>query len=353
MRGLISIPEMQTREFGRLPSGEPIESYRLSGSGGAFLEVITYGGIVTTLNMPDRDGHLADVVLGFDRLELYLDEHPFFGAITGRVAGRIPGGKFTLEGTACELVKNDGSNHLHGGLRGLDKRVWTAQRNERADGADSIRLTYESPDREEGYPGRAFFCLDYTLTQDNVFMIESEVTTDRVTPICLANHSYFNLAGEGSGNIFDHEITVFSNQALCVDERMTPLGRAMPVGGTAADFSTPRRLGDAIPHLFQRHGDCYVLPGGDMLYRAAELRDPASGRTLSVSTNEHCLQVYTSAYLDCASTGKSGRPYHPFAGLCLECQGYSAGVDFPEFGNIVVKPDHPQRRVTHYAFSTQ
>jgi aldose 1-epimerase len=334
------------------PSGEIVETFTLAGAAGASLEFLTYGGIVRSIKMPDRDGCLADIVLGFDSLEPYLAGHPYFGAIAGRVAGRIPGGRFTLEGKIYELVKNDGPNHLHGGLRGLDKRIWKAEPNERADGADSVRLTYVSLDGEEGYPGTVDFSVTYTLTHDNVFIIESEVTSDRTTPVSLTHHSYFNLAGEGSGDIFDHELTIFSDRVFLVDEQLTPLGRATPVVGTASDFLAPRGLGEAIPHLFQRHGDCYVLPGGGELYPAARVLHPASGRTLSVSTNEHCLQFYTSAYLDCPSIGKSGHPYLPFAGLCLECEGYPAGVDFPEFGSIFIQPGIPQRRTTCYAFST-
>lgn len=342
---------MQIRPFGQLPTGEPVEAIALAGGRGASLEALTYGGIVRSIRMPDRDGRLADVVLGFDRLDPYLGPHPFFGAITGRVAGRIPGGRFTIDGETFELVKNDGPNHLHGGLRGLDKRIWKAEPISRPDGADSVRLTYLSPDGEEGYPGAAFFCLEYTLTQDNVFLIESEVTCDRPTPISLTHHGYFNLAGDGSGDIFGHELTIFSDRTFLVDERMTPLGRTERVAGSPRDFSSPRRLGDAIPHLFERHGDCYALPGGDRLHLAARLCEPGSGRTLEVSTNEYCLQIYTAAKLECEALGKSGRPYRPFDGLCLECEGYPAGVDFPEFGSIVVTPGHPQRRATRYAFS--
>lgn len=314
------------------------------------MEVLSYGGIVRSIQMPDRNGQLADVVLGFDTLEPYVAGHPFFGAITGRVAGRIPGGRFTLEGKTHELVKNDGPNHLHGGLRGLDKRNWKITPNKREDGADSIRLTYLSPDGEEGYPGTAFFCLNYTLTQGNVFLIESEVTSDCPTPISLTHHGYFNLAG--AGNIFGHELVVYSDRAFLVDELMTPLGRTEVIAGGARDFSSPRRLGEAIPHLFEGHGDCYVLPGGDRLSLAASLLDPVTGRSLEVSTNDYCLQTYTAAKLDCAWAGKSGQPYRPFAGLCLECEGYPAGVDFPEFGSIIVSPGQPQRRATCYAFST-
>jgi len=326
-----------------------VEIWRLLGSGGASLDCLTYGGIVTSLKVPDRNGVLADVVLGFDRLEPYLAGHPFFGAITGRVAGRIPGGKFTLEGKTYELAKNDGPNHLHGGLRGLDKRIWTATPVERADGADSIRLVYHSPDGEEGYPGAVDFSVTYTFTRDNVFMIESEAVSNRLTPVSLTHHGYFNLAGEGS--ILDHELEVFSGRAFVVDEIMTPLGKTRAVAGCADDFTSPRRLGDVIPHLFEGHGECYQLPGGDDL--AARVYDPASGRMLAVSTDEFCLQVYTSSTLDCPSPGKSGHPYPPYSGLCLECEGYPAGVEYPEFGSILAEPGRPMRRTTRYAFSAQ
>jgi len=343
---------MKSRCFGKLPSGESIEAFTLTGSGGASLEFMTYGGIVRSIQMPDRDGILADVVLGFDSLEPYLAGHPFFGAITGRVAGRIPGGRFTLEGKTWELTKNDGPNHLHGGFQGLDKRIWNAKPHTRADGADSVRLTCHSPDGEEGYPGKTRFCVDYTLTRDNVFMIESAVTSDRLTPVSLTHHSYFNLAGEGSADIFDHHLVIFSDQIISVDERLTPLGRAQSVIGSASDFLSPRRLGDAIPHLFQRHGDCYALSVGGQMSLAARVWDPTSGRTLSISTNERCLQFYTGAFLDCKSVGKAGHSYLPFAGLCFECEGYPAGVDYPEFGSILVAPGHTQHRATSYAFST-
>ncbi|MFA6271036.1 MAG: aldose epimerase family protein, partial [Candidatus Paceibacterota bacterium] len=198
---------MQSNPFGNLPTGEPIDAITLENNAGASLRAITLGGIVTSLRVPDRDGRLADVVLGFDCLEPYLAGHPYFGAITGRVAGRIPGGRFTVDGKTYELVKNDGPNHLHGGLCGLDKRLWKAVPAERADGADSLRLTYHSPDGEEGYPGAVDFSITYTLTSDNVFIIESEASSNRLTPVSLTHHSYFNLAGEGSGDIAGHELT--------------------------------------------------------------------------------------------------------------------------------------------------
>jgi aldose 1-epimerase len=343
---------MQSNPFGNLPTGEPVDAITLETNAGASLRVITLGGIVTSLCVPDRDGRLADVVLGFDHLEPYLAGHPYFGAITGRVAGRIPDGRFTVDGKTYELAKNDGQNHLHGGLCGLDKRLWKAEAVERADGADSLRLTYRSPDGEEGYPGAVDLAVTYTLTDDNVFIIESEASSDRTTPVSLTHHSYFNLSGEGSGDICNHELTVFADRAFVVDKRMTPLGRTEPIAGSDRDFSSPCRLADALPHLFDKHGDCYMLPGGNFPYRAAHLSDPVSGRSLTVSTTEFCLQIYTATKLDGSLIGKSGRPYLPHTGVCLECEGYPGGVDHPEFGSILVEPGQPQRRVTRYAFST-
>ncbi len=342
---------MNRRTFGTLPSGETVEAITLHGTGGASLEFLTFGGIVTSILVPDRSGRIGDVVLGFDHLEPYLAGHPFFGAIIGRVAGRIPGARFTLDGKVYDLEKNDGPNHLHGGSRGLDKRLWAAEPRMRPDGADSMCLTYESPQGEAGYPGTLLLCLNYTFTRDNIFVIESTVTSDRETPASLTHHGYFNLAGEGSGSVLAQELGISSGHIIAVDEMLTPLGRALPVEGHAHDLRIRRRLGDIIPGLFKNHGDLYVLPGDGGLRPAAELYDPASGRMLSVSTDERCLQFYTGASLDGSIIGKSGRPYIRHSGLCLECEGYPGGADNPAFGSILVSPDQPLHRTTRYAFS--
>ncbi len=346
---------MQSRPYGKLPTGETVEAITLESGNGASLCVLTLGGIVTSLCVPDRSGQIADVVLGFDSLEPYLVPHPYFGAIVGRVAGRIPGACFTLDGKNYQLVQNDGLNHLHGGLRGLDKRVWKATPVKRSDGADSVRLTYHSPDGEEGYPGAVDFTVTYTLTANNTFIIESEAVSNQVTPISLTHHSYFNLAGEGNGNINNHELTIFSDQTIAVDEFLTPLGRLESVAGRAADFTSPRRLGDVIPHLFQNHGDVYLLerPANGALVPAATLMDPSSGRILNVSTTENCLQTYTGAFLSDSLVGKSGLPYGRYAGICLECEGYPGAMKFPGFGNILLEPGKPLRHTTHYAFSSK
>lgn len=349
-------PFLTSRPFGVLPTGEPVTAYTLTGAGGLSLQFITYGGIVTHLRVPDREGRLADVVLGFDSLGPYLAGHPYFGAIVGRVAGRITGARFQLDGHTYNLARNNGPNHAHGGLVGFDKRLWTAQPMIRPDGAPSVKLTYHSPDGEEGYPGIINVAVAYTVTHDNAFIIETEAVSDRITPLNLTHHSYFNLAGEGSGSIVDHELEIYADEAVAMDNDLTLLGRSVPVAGQPNDFNQPRRLGDAIPLLFKQHGDLYLVRRptddfGSSLVPVARLADPRSRRALTVSTTERCLQLYSAVALDGSLTGKSGQPYRPHAGLCLECEGYPDGVNTKIFGDIFLQPGQPSRHTTVYVFS--
>src|SRR5271170_2491037 len=237
---------LESRFFGRLPDGESVEAGTMTGPGGLELEAITYGGIVTRLVVPDREGHLADIVLGFNDLGSYLAGHPYFGAIIGRVAGRITGARFDLEGKTYELARNDGPNHLHGGVEGFDKKIWTATPIDAPGGACSLSLTYRSRDGEEGYPGTVGVVVTYTVTAENVFVIETEAVTDLPTPLNLTHHSYFNLAGEDSGSISDHELQIHADQYVPTDEHMTLLGRYAPVTSQGNDFRGGQRLGTAI-----------------------------------------------------------------------------------------------------------
>lgn len=346
----------KSRFYGRLPGGEPVDAWTLTGSGGLELEVITYGGIVTRLLVPDREGRLVDVVLGLRDLESYLAGHPHFGAITGRVAGRITGAQFTLDGKTYKLARNQAPNHLHGGVEGFDKKIWTATPMEAPEGGASLRLSYRSQDGEEGYPGTVDVTVTYTITSDNVFSIETEAVTDRPTPFNIAHHSYFNLAGEHSGSIADHELHVYADKYVPTDDDLTLLGRYVPVNGRANDFRKARRLGDAIPNLFLNHGDLYLLHNGATrssheLAPAACLVEPHSGRALNVSTTETHLQLYTGTALDGTLTGKSGMQYGKHAGVCLECHGYPDGANAPEFSDNILRPGYPQRHTTMYAFS--
>jgi len=349
---------LNSRFWGQLPGGEAVEAWTLKSPGGLELEAITYGGIVTRLLVPDREGHLADVVLGFNDLRSYLAGHPYFGAITGRVAGRIKGAQFDLEGKTYQLARNDPPNHLHGGLSGFDKKIWTATPMAARDGECSLRLDYRSLDGEEGYPGTVDVSVTYTLTSDNTFVIETEAVTDTPTPFNLTHHSYFNLAGEASGSITGHELQIDSDQYVVTDEHMTLLGRYASVVGQSNDFREGQRLGAAIPQLFRNHGDLYRIrkPSADHpsheLVPAARLVDPDTGRALNISTTESHLQLYTSAALDGSLVGKSGVPYVKHAAVCLECHGYPDGANATSFCDNILRPGLPRRHITKYAFST-
>lgn len=347
---------LTSRPFGSLPTGEAVEIHTLANSAGASMTVITYGGIVTSLRVPDRDGRLADVVLGFDTLAAYLNGHPYFGAITGRVAGRLSSGRFTVGGAVHQLALNDGAHHLHGGIAGLDKRLWRATPAPRADNAPSLRLTYRSPDGEEAYPGNVDFSVTYTLTEDNAFVIETQAVADRPTPVNPTHHSYFNLSGESTGSIAGHELQIHADNFVPADDELIQLGRLDPVASPGNDFRQPRCLGDALPELFKRHGDLYRVRrqagAARTLVPIARFAEPRSGRVLAVSTNEDYLQLYTGCSLDGTLVGKSGRAYGPHSGLCLECQGYPGAVNTPAMGDILVRPGEPQNRVTVYSFST-
>ncbi|MCW5548913.1 MAG: galactose mutarotase [Opitutaceae bacterium] len=342
---------MTPKPFGRLPDGRAVAQYTLRNAAGASADVITYGGIITALRMPDRHGKLADVVLGFDRLEAYVAGHPYFGAIIGRIAGRVSAGRLQLPDGVRPLALTDGPNHLHGGRVGFDKRLWSVL----AATPNSLRLFYRSPDGEEGYPGNLDVTVTYTLTDDNALVVESEAVTDRVTPLSLAQHSYFNLAGEGSGNVLNHMVQIHATEVVpAADANMTLSGRRTAVAGTGNDFTHPRRLGDALPGMFRAHGEHYFIRAAAAVAPAtvARVTEPVSGRVLEVSTNDCALQFYTGMALDGTLTGKAGRTYGPHDGLCLECQGYPDGAHRRDLGDILVYPGTPQKRLTRYAFST-
>lgn len=347
---------MTPRIFGQLPNGQTVHAWTLANSRGASLQVITYGGIVTHLHVPDRAGQIADIVLGFDTLAGYLAGHPYFGCTAGRVAGRITGGKFTLEGKTYALAVNNAPNHLHGGVVGFDKRIWTATPVSRPDGAPSVRLTLDSADGDEGYPGHVRAAVTYTLTERNEFIFETEVTSDRATPASLTHHSYFNLAGENAGPVTIHELELAASHYAPTDSAMTLLGKRAAVEGTGADFRRARKLGDALPHILAAHGDLYFVDratnDATQLVRAARAVEPTSGRVLEVFTTEDCIQFYSGVGLDGSLRGKTGAPYRSHAGFCLECEGYPDGANVPALGDIIVRPNQPRRHTTVYAFST-
>jgi len=347
--------DIKTREFGKLPTGETVEEFSLTNSRGMTLKLITYGATITELHVPDRCGKTADVVLGFNDLAGYLGNHPYFGCTAGRVSGRISGGKFTLDGRDYQLHLNDPPNHLHGGARGFDKRMWRAKIVEEGGEFIGVMLKYRSPDGEEGYPGNVDTTVTYLINDDNEVWISYLAATDQPTPLSLTNHSYFNLAGEGIGTIENHLLQISSSEITQTNNQMTQLGVRSPVAGKANDFSRAKRLGDAISGLLNSHGDNYLLthPGEDSLDRVARLEDPASGRIMEVETTEDCLQLYTAAVLDGSLIGKSGRPYPKFGGVCLECQGFPDGANHPELGNIILRPGEFYHQTTVYIFKSE
>jgi len=348
-------PLLTSRAFGSLPSGESVEAYTLANDSGASVEVLTYGGIVRSLRVPDRRGRVGDVVLGFDGLEGYLGAHPYFGAIVGRIAGRVTAGLLSVNGRIFSVPCNEGPNHLHGGRHGLDKRLWNAECVDRPDGAASVRLSYLSPDGEEGYPASATIAATYSLTASSELVFETEVWSDGVTPISLTNHSYFNLAGEGA--VLGHEIQIAAVDFVPADAALTLTDRREAVSGRGADFTRPRRLGDALSGLAGAHGDLYLLrradegPPPEPTF-AARISEESTGRVLEVRTDEACLQFYTGVGLDGTLVGKSGLAYARHAGLCLECEGYPNASTVGGFGEILVHPGRPQLRRTIYGFST-
>jgi len=347
---------IQTQPFGNLPDGTPIELYTLSNESGMTVQVTTYGGIITSLRVPDRAGRLGDVVLGYDSLDGYLARNPYFGCIVGRFANRIAGGRFTLDGVTYQLAVNNGPNHLHGGLVGFDKRVWRAEVG-RSDGAVCLVLSYLSKDGEEGYPGNLYVTVTYALTRDNALRISYRARTDKPTILNLTNHTYFNLAG--AGDILDHEVMINANCFTPVNKALIPTGELQPVGGTPLDFRQPSRVGARIndPHeQLARAGGYdhnFVINGAPGELRlAARVYEPTHGRVLEVRTTEPGMQFYTGNFLDGTITGKGGGVYAQRSGLCLETQHFPDSPNQPAFPSTVLRPDAHFHSATVFAFST-
>jgi aldose 1-epimerase len=339
--------------FGRLPTGEVVTSHLLENDSGASVEILDYGAAVRTLRVPDREGRMADVVLGFGTLAPYLENRAYLGVIVGRIAGRVRGGRISVGGVAVQLPCNDGGNHLHGGGLGLGRRLWKAEPQLRFEGGSSIRLAWASPDGEDGYPGAVAFAVTYTLTDENALHVDTEAAAGQLTPASLTQHSYFNLAGEGSGDVRGHTVQIFANAFVPSDDGYALLDRLEGVSGTGADLRVSRPLGASLPGLSRGHGDLYLLPRAAEPLVAARIEEPRTGRVLEVRTDNPCLQFYTGAGLDGSLVGKSGHAYGPHAGLCLECQGYPQATTARGFGDILVAPGRPQLRRTTYAFTTR
>jgi len=348
---------VEKQPFGKTADGTPVDRYTLANAHGVKARLITYGAILTELHVPDKQGKLADVVLGFDNLQSYLDGHPFFGATVGRVGNRIAKGKFTLEGKEYQLATNNGPNHLHGGNKGLDKVVWKAESSSGPKEA-SARFTYVSPDGEEGYPGTLSVAVTYTLTDQNELRIDYSATTDKATPVNLTHHSYFNLAGHDAGDILGHELMIAADRYTPVDAALIPTGKIEPVKGTPLDFTTATPIGKRIGELKGEPGGYdhnFVLRSGgsNKPVLAARVRDPKSGRVLEILTTEPGVQLYTGNFLDGKNKGKGGAVYRKHQGLCLETQHFPDSVHHPEFPSIILKPGQTYTQTTIHKFSAE
>jgi aldose 1-epimerase len=337
------------RRFGRLPTGEPIEVWTLSGCNGLTLKAMTFGAIITRLLLPDG----TDVVLGFDELAPYVAGHPYFGAMVGRVAGRLTGAGFRLEGRDYRLEATEGSNTLHGGRVGFDKRVWHATSIVRKDGS-SVRFTLRSVDGEQGFPGEMDVTVDYTVTADNTLLIDSFATTSKPSPISLTNHSYFNLAGRGCAeDLLDHELQLNCDSIVAVDESFTLQDREEAVNA-ANDLRQARRLREAVPQFRAQHGEMYCTGARASVRPVATLRHPKSGWVMECSTDAPYLQVYTGSHIAGPIPGKEGAVYDRFAGLCLECQNYPNAANAPKLDACgILFPGATHTTRTAYRFSRE
>ena len=354
-------PMAESRPFGSTPGGEAVDLITLRGPSGIELDVMTYGGTVTRLLTPDRGGERADIVLGHGWLESYLAGTPYFGAIVGRYGNRIAAGRFTLDGTEYELAVNNGPNHLHGGLTGFDKVVWTAESYSNETEAGVV-LRYVSPGGEEGYPGELSVQVTYTLTAGGDLRIDYEATTDAPTVVNLTHHGYWNLAGHGAADILEHELSVNASRFTPVDETLIPTGQLRSVEGTPLDFREPTSIGARIDAddgqlaFGAGYDHNFVLDGwnGDGTLRsAAILRDPGSGRTMEVLTTEPGIQFYSGNFLDGSDLGKDGVVYEKRSGLCLETQHFPNSPNQPDFPSTVLRPGETYRSTTVYRFSAE
>jgi aldose 1-epimerase len=315
----------------------------------------TWGAGLVTMHVPDRHGVLADITLGFDRLEGYLARHPHFGVTTGRFANRIAQGKFTLDGQTHTLATNDGANHLHGGPEGFHRRNWKAEPLPKE---NAVRFTYTSPHGEEGYPGTLRVAVTYSLTAANELRIHYTTTTDRPTVLNLTNHAYWNLAGAGSGDILGHVLTLHAKRCVAVDAAGIPTGEIAPVAGTPLDFTQTKLIGKDLAQMTGAPGGydhTFVLdpPHAHAMTVAAEVCDPKSGRAMTISTTEPGIQFYTGNFLDGTITGKGGRAYKKHDGLCLETQHYPDSPNHPEFPSTVLLPGQTYRTTTVHRFSVR
>ncbi len=343
--------------FGTTKDGEAVTLYTFANKNGMEVKIMNYGGIITHLKVPDKNGVVEDVVLGFDNLADYQKGSPYFGAIVGRYGNRIANGKFSLNGIEYNLAQNNGENHLHGGLIGFDKVVWDAETFENENSA-GLKLHYLSKDMEEGYPGNLDVTVTYTIKTSNEIEIDYEATTDKATVVNITQHSYFNLTGNAKRDIMDHEVMIKSDNLIPVDAGLIPTGELMPVEGTPFDFNTLTRVGARIDDEHEQiqlgggYDHCWVLnkSSQDALEWTIKAVDPESGRVLELATTEPGVQFYTGNFLDGSLTGKEGVVYEKRYGLCFEPEHYPDSPNQPNFPSAVLNPGEKYKTTTVWKF---
>jgi len=344
--------------FGKTADGQNVDLYTIRNSRGFEAKITNYGGILVSLKVPDRNGKFDDVVLGFNDFNSYIKNDPYFGAIIGRYGNRIAKGRFTLNGVEYKLAVNNGENHLHGGIKGFDKVVWNGVARSTKGGAEIV-LTYLSKDGEEGYPGNLNVTVVYRLT-NNELRIDYSATTDKDTVTNLTHHSYFNLAGEGNGDILNHLVTINANQFVPIDAGSIPTGELRPVAGTPFDFLKATAIGARIEQdeeqlkLGRGYDHTFVIDGRPgMLRQAATAYEQTSGRVMQVWTTEPGMQLYTGNFLDGTLTGKSGKTYPRRSGFCFETQHYPDSPNQPSFPTTTLKQGQTYKSTTIYRFSSR
>ena len=351
--------EITRSPFGTLPGGAQVSQFTLTNAAGMVVKILDFGGIIREIHVPDRAGQLADVALGFDTLEPYLSDSPYFGALIGRYGNRIGKGRFTLDGKTVQLPVNNGENHLHGGDPGFDKVLWTAEVDEGA-----LVLRYRSADGEQGYPGNLDVTVRYTLSDDNAIVVRFQATTDQPTPVNLTQHSYFNLHGvaTGGGDILDHVLTMDADRFVPIDAGAIPLGPLAPVTGTPFDFRRPRTIGACIEEEDRQliHGigydHCWVLnrvDGSRELQRAVHVLEPVSGRVLELWTQEPGVQFYSGNFLDGSLTGKGGRQYDFRSGFCIEPEHFPDSPNQAAYPNTILRPGEIYATESRFKFSVE
>jgi aldose 1-epimerase len=351
-------PQMRVTKvpFDRTPDGQLVEIITLRSPSGVEMTVLTYGGIISTLKTPDRSGALDDIVLGFDKLESYIKDSPYFGCLIGRYGNRIAKGKFTLDGTPYTLATNNDTNHLHGGIKGWDKVIWAPEPFQNATGSGVV-LTYTSKDGEEGYPGTVKATVTYTLTDMGQLVVDYRATTDKATVINLTQHSYFNLAGSKATDILGHELMLNAPQYTPVDATLIPTGEVAPVEGTPLDFRASTKIGARINDAHQQikfglgYDHNWVLARtGPGLVEAAKVVEPVTGRTMTISTTEPAIQFYSGNFLKGDLKGKGGRVYPHRSGFCLETQHYPDSPNHANFPSTVLRPGEEYKSQTVFTF---